>query len=1046
MRGAARSLGRVGAIARVRRTKQHPIRVPVPVGTTSVFLRVGDPSTIANACFATAAAVSDDESPPSRRPATAGDFYFRSSQADDRLKDDTDYLLHDIVVGRMTLRDRSLAHRIMTAWKRTNSTHGAILVQQVLERIVEEDEAGNGRVADVNSRLYHIAIEAWAHSGDEECGRRAEAILSRMEERYRKLIGFESRWDNSNTGTEASHTNIARARPDARCFHLTLHALAKSQEEEDATERAEYLVQRMEDMAKVDPESSIQPQTTTYNCLMNVYASRKGTYGIGQIAEDLLLGMAERNKDGDFSINPDTLSFNTVLKAWLNSGECAFESACRAEQLLRLMAKLGADGHNYIHPDAISFLTCLNCFEKAVSEERKDGSLIVDHVDGLIDLAEETGAAGDDLTRFFNTAISIILKSGVEDTEQRTKELMSRMEELRESGTLNLQPISDNIKTSFLNQAILRSDTANEAEQIVLDIIENRLANTETNAIVSDSISIGKLIHSILQRNGRTNVEKVDRLLAKMEQAAKQAPGISPHWSHFNMTIAAYAKINDDKSALDSLELLRRQEQCFEAGNKRSIPDGYAYCSVLTQLAKNAKKKNEKNSGINEMAHDVLMMMVRQVEQGNTRVNPSTIDYNIVIGLHANARKRSATDKAMSLFRIMQTEKEAGNPNINPDVVTMSSLLNVLIQAKDKRAPLVALELLDVVTSSEKAEHLRVDANFFQHVISALCQSKQLEHVDAAHDILVSMRFEEDGQNFSIATTSTCNDVVKGYCSNGTGTGTASNAQAVLVSLVSKFRTNEIAGMPDRHGFNAVISAWASSKDSLAMGNVEKLITLMGELHNEGCCHLEPTPSVIFNAIRVYANFAAEKGVVDRAQRLMDGVGPAKLLYDAFLNVVAKSTEPEKYKKAKSILDKLKETDCKEDIDATSYNIALNACAFVARPEDKEGALETATQIFEECRRQNKADEVTYGTYLKALRKCSPTTDTSSSKRESLVQDLIKQAKDSGHFGYLIRKELKHMYRDRLAEKLGIEAENKIPSSWQRNAKTLHVRKSRQRK
>ena len=1038
MRGAARSLGRVGAFARVRRTKQHPIQiVPVPVGT-SVFFRVGDPSTIANACFATAAAVSDDELAPSRRPVTAGDFYFRSAQADDRLKDDTDYLLHDTVVGRMTLRDRSLAHRIMTAWKRTNSTHGAILVQQVLERIVEEDEAGNGRVADVSSRLYHIAIEAWAHSGDEECGRRAEAILSRMEERHRKLTEFESRWGNSNTGTETSHTNIARARPDARCFHLTLHALAKSREE-DVTERAEHLVQRMEDMAKVDPESPIQPQTTTYNCLMNVYASRKGTYGIGQIAEDLLLGMAERNKDGDFSINPDTLSFNTVLKAWLNSGECAFESACRAEQLLRLMAKLGADGHNFL-PDAISFLTCLNCFEKAVSEEQKDGSLIVDHVDGLIDLAEETGAAGDDLTRFFNTAISIIIKSGVEETEQRTRELMSRMEELRESGTLNLQPISDNTKASILNQAILRSDTANEAEQLVLDIIENHLANTETNAIVSDSISIGKLIHSILQRNGRTNVEIVDKLLTKMERAAEEAPGIAPHWSHFNMAIASYAKISDDRSAFDALELLRRQEQCFEAGNIRSIPDSYAYCSVLTQLAKKAKNKNNKKAGINEMAHDVLMMMVRQVEQGNTRVNPSTIDYNIVIGLHANARKRSATDKAMYLFRIMQAEKEAGNSNI-PDVVTMSSLLNALVQAKDKRAPLVALELLDVVTS-EKGEHLPVDANFFQHVISALCQSKQLGHVDAAHDILVSMRFDEDGENFSIATTACCNDVVKGYCSTGTGTGTASNAQAVLVSLVSKFRRNEIAGMPDRHGFNAVISAWVSSKDSLAMSNVEKLITLMGELHNEGCCHLEPTPFVIFNAIRVYANFAAEKGVVDRAQSLMDGVGPAKLLYDAFLNVVAKSKEPEKYKKAKSILEKLKETDCKEDIDATSYNIALNACAFVARPEDKEGALETATQIFEECRRQNKADEVTYGTYLKALRKCSSGTDC---KRESFVQDLIKQAKDSGHFGYLLRKELKHMYRDRLAEKLGIEAENKIPSSWQRNAKTLHVRKSRQR-
>lgn len=965
--------------------------------------------------------------------ATAGvpsDFESESAQTDDRssLKDDTDYLLHDIVVGNMTPRDRSLAHNVMTAWRRSNTTYGAQQVEQLLERVVEEYEAGNIRVADVNSRLYHIALKAWAHSGDDECGRRAEAILGRMEERYRKFTDFHSHRD-----AEASR---ARARPDAHCFHLTLHALAKSREE-DAIERAEQLVQRMEAMAERDPKPSIQPQTGTYNVLMNVYASQKGTYGIGQKTEDLLLGMAERNKDGDFSINPDTLSFNTVLKAWLNSGECAFESACRAEQLLRLMAKLAADGHNNIRPDAISFLTCLNCFGKAVSEKRKDGSLIVEHVDGLIDLAEETGAAGDDLTRFFNTAISIITRSGVEDAKQRVKNLIFRMDGLRESGTLHLQPISFRTRASILAQSETGT-SVDEAEQLILDIIENRLARagemSETtmssrqraDIIVSDSVSIGKLIHGMLQQYNRSNVERVSRLLEKMEQIANQVTGIAPHKSHYNMTIAAFANINDDKSALDSLELLRRQEQCFRACNIHARPDGFAYSSVLSQLA----KIRNSNSSINETAHQVLTMMSRQHEQGNTSVNPSNADYNVVIGLHAKARTEAAAEQAIHLFRKMQTEVEAGNTNVVPDAVTMSSVLNALVKVKDRRAPTMALEFLDAATS-DSAKYMKLDAAFFRHIISALSQSNELGHVDTAYDILLSTRADERGQNLNIATITSCNEILKGLCSTGTGTDTASKAQSVLVDLVSKFRSGEIAAMPDRHGFIAVISAWASSKSSSAMGNVEKLIALMGDLHREKTFNLKPTSFVVFSAMPVFANFTStENGVVDRARTLVDGVDPDKRLYDILLNIVAKSREPKKHEVARAILDRLNEANC-EDADAKSYNIALNACAFVTREEDREGALDIAADIFEECKRQNKVDEVTYGTYTKVIRKCAEDT-----KRDSIVQDLIEQAKLSGHFGRFFKKELRHLYRQKLPEVLGFDdGKQKIPPSWQRNVR-----------
>ena len=197
---------------------------------------------------------------------------------------------------------------------------------------------------------------------------KAEAILKQMNDRHRKYSDALV----ANTSTPG----YEKAQPNTLCYNLTLHALARSHES-DVTVRAESIVKDMEEISSKDPNSMVQCETVTYNSLMNIYANQRGQYGIGQRAEDILLGMAEKNKDGQ-EIVPDTRSFNTVLKAWLHSGECAFESAVRAEQLLRLMAKLQISGHDYVRPDAISFATCLQAF--ANSDNELHGTDIVEHV------------------------------------------------------------------------------------------------------------------------------------------------------------------------------------------------------------------------------------------------------------------------------------------------------------------------------------------------------------------------------------------------------------------------------------------------------------------------------------------------------------------------------------------------------------------------------------------------------------------------------------------------------------------------------------------
>ena len=78
-------------------------------------------------------------------------------------------------------------------------------------------------------------------------------------------------------------------------------------------------------MSLLEEESSVEADTITYNMFMNIYANQIGEYGYAQKAEDVLLHMSKLRKEGSEIVKPNTLSFNTVLKAWRNSGGGSIE-------------------------------------------------------------------------------------------------------------------------------------------------------------------------------------------------------------------------------------------------------------------------------------------------------------------------------------------------------------------------------------------------------------------------------------------------------------------------------------------------------------------------------------------------------------------------------------------------------------------------------------------------------------------------------------------------------------------------------------------------
>lgn len=925
---------------------------------------------------------------------------------------DVNYLIRDLEVGKMTHADRSLAHRCMKHAHNRGDSEGARKMEQLLERLVEEDEAGNYNVANVTTGVYHFAIGAWAKSRDvEHAAHRAEAILELMEERYESHIASSSRLTASKPRRFAT--------PDTQCYDLALKAFSIC-EDNDSTDRAERIVQRMELLGR-HPDSPVRPQTSTYNYLINVYASRVGEYGIGQKAEDILLGMAQKNNEGEgvVGIDPDTYTFNVVLKAWLNSGEGGFESARRAESILRLMAKLQRAGHNYVRPDAVSFSTCLQAYANAGGGEE-----VVESVEGLLKLIEETSPSKD-VTRCFESAVRIILNSGTQDASKRVSRVIQQVDKLREDNYLTFREDFDPRLVLLDAPGRDKKDAGKEAEIMCRDMIHYIRKSCDGSLDGNSSVKFGKLIKTILYSGQVNSLERVDQLIAEMESTTRKGGVSVCDATHYNMLIGAYSKSKAKDAAEKSYNLLKRMQTSLSYGNRNSRPDYFAYASVIAQLDRSGAREGDKK------AYQVLRMMEAEASEGNVGASPKLVDYNVVIKMLSKASSRKKAELALELFRRLESMYEEGEAHIRPDEFTMASIICAFTNINDKkRARAFALEFLEKADDGSLSNCI-----FLGWIIRGLTFGAELEHAEKAHEILLHMNRIEQNAKYGSIDAKACNMVVSAYASCERGVETASKAQSVLIDLVSKHRNGELGACPDRIAFNAVMMAWSKArvdKGEYILKNTDMLLRLMNEMHALGIPDIQPDKHTVTLALRVMAKFSHIDGVVTRARKLFDDADRKdKFLFDAFLNVLAKSSEKDKHREAKQVLDTMKESNSGAKADVLTHNIVLNACAQTDRVESKPDALEVAYNVFA-CMSDDEGlrpDNITCSTFLRSIINFSLDGDE---RKEKGIKVAVELCKEGGYLSRFIVSQLTDIYGSRsgVLKALGVKDGSKLPKEW----------------
>jgi hypothetical protein len=233
--------------------------------------------------------------------------------------------------GELSRDQLSTAPNILYALAHTrqSSKENALMLESLVKRLIEEQQAGNHDVVGLTVEDYNCVLEGWARSGEGDvAAERCEQILQAMQQHgvAPNLSSFKAVLMAWRQATDCSYSPFRAQRilewmvqlysdgdnhdsfPDADCFDICLQTWSRSGHPE-APQKAEALLGSMEKLYERTQLERIRPRVTSFNAVLAAWARSKQDNAAERAAD--ILGFMERLPE----ISPDAASYCTVLTA-----------------------------------------------------------------------------------------------------------------------------------------------------------------------------------------------------------------------------------------------------------------------------------------------------------------------------------------------------------------------------------------------------------------------------------------------------------------------------------------------------------------------------------------------------------------------------------------------------------------------------------------------------------------------------------------------------------------------------------------------------------
>jgi pentatricopeptide repeat protein len=364
------------------------------------------------------------------------------------------------------------------------------------------------------------------------------------------------------------------------------------------------------------------------------------------------------------------------------------------------------------------------------------------------------------------------------------------------------------------------------------------------------------------------------------------------------------------------------------------------------------------------------------------RIVPDTVSNNILIDGWSKSERSEAPERALDiLMRMEESFQKGGNGHVKPDNYSYTSCIDCFVKSNRPRSGQHAVQLLKRM----KKLHLEhggdpPSTDCYNAVLNGLAAARSKESADLAMSILSEME--------------------------------AKSAQD---------SNNGVVPAPNRVTYNTCLKACRNGHDEYAL-IAEELLLRMTTAAQDGKNSLLAPDSYTYAAV---INVLGRSDNVDKAERVLRILNQMALTYQSTL------TESTNGNKVPS-LSGLKPT-------THVFNAALNACAFSRYDINaKMDAFVITVSIMVMLQKYVTADEVTYGTVLRA---CSNLLPRSDPRRDELVHKIFSKARKEGHVSDMVLTQLKFAASAPLLQELvGIRKDlevtiDDLPSDWTRRVK-----------
>lgn len=406
-----------------------------------------------------------------------------------------------------------------------------------------------------DTRAYSYVIDAYARVGN----------TVKTMELLRTMEGIENVGGGADDGSSSTLTTPAPRRFAVMANTNTYNAVLQSfgqmvqyngVENEGVAIQVEELLEEMRCRWESGVNPSCEPNVSTYNTILNVYATLRAPTS-GTSASKLLTQMwtiHNSSAPSDPTINrirltPDRVTYATAISAWARSGRGA-EGAAKAEELLEIMEGKREEGFEGLGPDTYAVNAVLNAWAKS---HEKGSALraekILTRMEDLYVNGGRTELRPNDIS--YNTVISAYIKSTDPDAPRRAEYFLRRMDRL----------------------------SSDEATQL------------NFYSCKPDLISFNSVINAWVKSKDRDRTRRAEAILRHMErQNTIGALDVRPDVYTYTTVINAWAKSREKDAPQRAEAVLRRMEASYREGNESAKPNALCYNTVCNAWAKSTQE------------------------------------------------------------------------------------------------------------------------------------------------------------------------------------------------------------------------------------------------------------------------------------------------------------------------------------------------------------------------------------------------------------------------------------------------------------------------